>query len=182
MDIKMKACNFSRTSQDSLVLPAVGMKAWSMQAGLIAAAVMLPAVAHLTGAPVRWLLPMHWPIIFAALIYGWRGGATVGLMAPFSNWLLTGYPILIKAFPMTLELATYGFIIGWLRQRGWHAFAAVATGLAAGRIIFLAVILFTGANELPVTQYLTAAMLPGLVVGVAQVICLPTLAKMITGR
>ena len=167
---------------DSYVLPSTGIKAWSIQIGLVIAAVMLPAFAHLFGAPVRWLLPMHWPIILAALIYGWRGGATVGILAPFTNWFLTGYPILIKAFPMTIELVAYGLIIGWLREKGWNAFAAVATGLIAGRIIFILVILSTGANEVPFVPYLVAAMLPGLVAGVFQVIFLPIIAKAIARR
>ena len=168
-------------SNGTLVLSATGIKSLSFQLGMVFAAVVLPAVAHLSGAPVRWLLPMHWPIVLAALVYGWRGGLTVGVMAPATNYLLTGYPLLVKAFPMTFELVVYGLIIGWLREvKGWNSFAAVATGLVAGRIIFLCIILLTGANEVPFREYLIAAMLPGLVAAVLQVGVLPMLSKVLT--
>ncbi len=173
----MENSTYRLNSGRTLVLPSSGLSAWLIQLGLVFAAVMLPAVAHLTGAPVRWLLPMHWPVIFAALVFGMRGGTTVGALAPMTNYLLTGYPILIKALPMTFELAAYGLVIGWLRQKGWNSFAAVTVGLVAGRILFLVILLLTGANEVPFGQYLVAAMVPGLAAGVGQVVFLPVLVN-----
>ena len=172
---------YNTRSNGTLVLPATGIKPLSFQLCMVFAAVILPAVAHLSGAPVRWLLPMHWPIVLAALVYGWRGGLTVGALAPATNYLLTGYPLLIKAFPMTFELAVYGLVIGWLREvKGWNSLAAVATGLIAGRIIFLLIILLTGANEVPFREYLIVAMVPGLAAAVLQVGVLPMLSKVLT--
>ena len=177
----MNNSTYNTKSNGTLVLPATGIKSRSFQLGMVFAAVLLPAVAHLSGAPVRWLLPMHWPIVLAALIYGWRGGLTVGLMAPATNYLLTGYPLLIKAFPMTFELAVYGLVIGWLREvKGWNSFAAAAAGLATGRIIFLCIILLTGANEVPFREYLIVAMVPGLVAAALQVGVLPMLSGVLT--
>ena len=173
----MRDSTYGLDSNRALVLSSSGLSAWLIQLGLVFAAVMLPAVAHLTGAPVRWLLPMHLPVIFAALVYGVRGGVTVGALAPATNYLLTGYPLLIKALPMTFELAAYGLVIGWLRQKGWNSFAAVAVGLAAGRIIFLGVLPLTGANEVPFDQYIVAAMVPGLAAGAGQIILLPVLVN-----
>ena len=162
----------------TLVLPASGTRAYIFQFSLVTAAVILPAAAHLCGAPVRWLLPMHWPVILAALVYGWRGGMTVGMMAPFTSYLLTGLPLLVKALPMTFELAVYGLVIGYLREkRGWNSFGAVAMGLIAGRIVFLGMILLTGANEVVFGQYLLAAMAPGIVAAVGMVVMLPLVAK-----
>jgi len=174
----MKDSQYNITTNGSLVLPSTGARAWTFQIGLIATAVLLPAAAHLMGAPVRWLLPMHWPIILAALVYGWRGGMTVGALAPASNYLLTGYPLLIKAFPMTFELAIYGLVIGWLREKqAWNSFAAVAVGLIAGRVVFLSIILMTGANEVVLGQYIITAMIPGLIAGVIQIATVPVLAR-----
>ena len=66
-------------------LPAWRLRALLFQALLIVAAVVLPAVAHLSGAPVRILLPMHWPVLLAGLVYGWRGGGAVGLADPSAS-------------------------------------------------------------------------------------------------
>ncbi len=40
-------------------LPLSGFRAYIFQISLIGAAVILPLIAHLSGAPVRFLLPMH---------------------------------------------------------------------------------------------------------------------------
>ncbi|NQU05963.1 MAG: hypothetical protein HQ568_07705 [Calditrichaeota bacterium] len=177
----MKTYQHSSNLSSTIVLPISGVKDWVFQLLMVATAVILPALAHLSGAPVRWLLPMHWSVIFAAMIYGWRGGVMVGSLAPASNYLITGYPLLIKALPMTFELAVYGLIIGMLCEKGWNKFAAIAVGLLIGRIVFLGVILLTGANEVVFTQYLIAAMMPGLVAGLGQIVILPAIAERYLG-
>ena len=173
----MKTYQNSGNLDSSVVLPISSFKDWAFQLLMVGAAVVLPAVAHLTGAPVRWLLPMHWSVVFAALVYGWRGGITVGALAPTSNYLLTGYPLLIKAIPMTFELAVYGLVIGVLREKGWNSYLAVVIGLLISRIVFVSVILLTGANEVALTQYLIVALLPGLTAGFGQILILPILTR-----
>ena len=161
-----------------VVLPLRGAKPLLIQLILVVTAVVLPAAAHLAGAPVRWLLPMHWSVILAGLMYGWRGGLIVGFAAPLSNWLLTGYPLPLVLPAMTLELAAYGFVAGLLIERAaWSRYLAVAAALIAGRIIFLAAIFATGGFTGAFKQYILAAMIPGLVAGVAQIISLPLLAR-----
>ena len=67
-----------------------GTKAGLAQLGLAAAAIALPAACHLLNAPVRALLPMHWPVLLAGLVFGWRGGLAVGLLVPLSSFALSG--------------------------------------------------------------------------------------------
>ena len=164
----------SETITISAVRPWAGWRPWAAQAGFVTAAVLLPAICHLFGLPVRYLLPMHWPVILAGLLYGWQGGLIVGLLAPASNYLLTGYPLLPKMAAMTVELAVYGGLTGWLVVRGWKGWTAVATSLAAGRVVFLAAILMLGATDgLGFWAFTSAAMLPGLAGGVGMVAVLP---------
>ena len=145
---------------------------------LTTATVLLPPVCHLAGVPVRWVLPMHWPVILAALVYGWRGGAIVGILAPLVSFALSGYPLPPKIPPMTIELLAYGAFIGVLRERfRLNGFLATALGLMLGRVVFITAILATAANELPFGDYLTAAMLPGLGAAALQVLILPPVAS-----
>ena len=65
-------------AQDSAVSLGGG-KGALFELGMIGAAVALPALCHLTGAPVTVLLPMHWPVIAAGLFCGWR-------VAPTALW------------------------------------------------------------------------------------------------
>jgi len=150
--------------------------------GLVAAAILLPAAAHLTGAPVRWLLPMHWPVILAGLMLGWRSGLLVGLLAPATNFLLTGYPLPMVLPAMTVELMVYGFLSGFLFQRlHWRGWASVAAAALVGRTAFIAVVLITGGYKGSIAEYLPAALLPGLTAGALQAALLPPLARRLAG-
>jgi niacin transporter len=165
-------------------LPATTPSALSLQALLlVAASFLLPAAAHALELPVRALLPMHWPVLLAGLVYGWRSGALVGLTAPSLAHLLSGMPRLEILPAMTVELALYGLLAGLLRERlRWNRFAAVAVAIAVGRLTFLTVAVATGATGPSLPAYLQAALLPGLVAALAQIALLPLLAARWPGR
>jgi uncharacterized membrane protein len=160
-------------------LPAWRPRALTVQAFLlVAAAWLLPALAHAAGLPARTLLPMHWPVILVGLCYGWRSGALVGLGAPALSFLLSGMPPPIVLPAMTLELGAYGFLAGFAREtlrQGW--FVAALASLLGGRLVFLAAVLLTGALTTSWSAYLAAAMLPGLPAALAQAALLPLLAR-----
>ena len=155
-----------------------GMRSLVFQLVLIGAAVALPAVAHLTGAPVRVLLPMHWPVILAGLVYGWRGGALTGLLAPAASYLVSGmpYPPMLPA--MTVELFAYGFAAGLLVENlRINSFLAVATALVVGRLVFAITVLAGFGVNGNFAAYFQAALIPGLFAAAGQVIVLPFIAR-----
>jgi hypothetical protein len=155
-----------------------GTKALIYQTLLVGFAVGLPAIAHLTGAPVRFLLPMHWPVILAGLVYGWRGGLLTGLLAPSTNFLVTGFPLTNILPAMTVELAVYGFVSGYLREKvRLNIFASIAIALLLGRVSFMITVLFQADIATNYFQYLKSAMIPGLIAAVAQVLILPFIAR-----
>ena len=172
------------SSATSLTLPAWNIRAVTAQLLLlIAAAFILPAASHAVGLPVRGFLPMHWPVILAGLCYGWRSGLIIGVSAPFVSYMLSGMPPLVMLPPMTLELAAYGSIAGIARERfalGW--FTSTLTALVAGRLIFLGFAFATGAVKQPFLIYLQAAMLPGILAAVGQLIALPIIARWWVGK
>jgi niacin transporter len=153
------------------------VKSLIFQFAMVTAAALLPALAHTIGAPVRFLLPMHWPVLLAGLTYGWRAGALVGLAAPLVAFSLSGYPLPPMIAPMTIELATYGFLAGFLCERlKFGRFASLAISFVAGRLAFLAVVIALGSVVLN-SQYFKAALLPGLIAAVAQIALLPLVAS-----
>lgn len=160
-------------------LPAWRPRALSVQGlVLIGAVALLPPAAHWAGVSVRSLLPMHWPVIFLGLSYGWRSGAVVGLAAPSLSYLLSGMPLPAILPAMTVELAAYGFIAGFVREPlGRGPFAAVAASLIGGRIVFVATAVATGAIALPLGEYLQAALLAGWAAALAQLLLLPPAAR-----
>jgi len=160
------------------VLPAWGLRSVSVQmALLVAAAFVLPTMAHTAGLPVRLLLPMHWPVILAGLCYGWRSGAIVGLAAPTVSFLLSGHPAPLVLPAMTVELGAYGLLAGLaFEQFGLGRRMATLFAGVGGRMAFVAAMLLTGAVDGALGGYLQAAMVPGLVALVGQVLLLAPLA------
>ncbi len=162
----------------SWTLPAARPRALTVQfVLLLSAAWLLPAVVHLAGLPVRQLLPMHWPAILAGLCYGWRSGAVIGALAPIVSYMLSGMPRPAVLPSMTLELAAYGFFAGFVLQvlqRG--RLQAALAAIVGGRLVFLAVMVVTGAITTTLPEYLKNAMAPGLFAALAQVLLLPLLS------
>jgi niacin transporter len=153
------------------------VKSLIFQFAMIAAAALLPALAHTLGAPVRILLPMHWPVLLAGLVYGWRAGALVGLAAPIVAFALSGYPLPPMIMPMTLELATYGFLAGFLcEQWKFNRFVSLAIALVAGRLVFIGAVLVLG-SVIFNGQYVQAAIIPGLIAAGLQIATVPLIAS-----
>lgn len=160
-------------------LPATGARALAVQfALLLAAAFVLPALAHAAGAPVRLLLPMHWPVLLAGLCYGWRSGLAVGMAAPLVSAAFSGMPGPLMLPAMTLELAAYGALagIGVQALRLSRPLALLLSGIG-GRVVFVLIALATGVTAGPFGPWIQAALVPGLVAFAAQVALLPVLAR-----
>jgi niacin transporter len=159
-------------------LPYLGLRALTIQfTMLVAASFLLPAAAHLLGIPVRILLPMHWPVLLIGACYGWRSGAVAGLAAPLLSYFVSGMPYPVMIPSMTVELATYGFLTGYLRQKGQlGVMASVALSILGGRLVFVGTVVLTGAAGGPLASYLQAALLPGLGAAVAQIALLPMIS------
>ena len=61
------------------------------------------------------MLPMHIPVMLCGLICGAEYGFAVGAVLPFLRSVTVGMPPLYpNSIWMAAELATYGFVIGFL--------------------------------------------------------------------
>jgi hypothetical protein len=155
-----------------------GYRAYIFQVTLMLTAVALPVVAHSLGAPVRYILPMHWPVILAGLVYGWRSGVLTGFFTPVVSYIISGYPLPHIIPSMTVELLTYGMVAGLLRERfQYSAFASTAIALVIGRIVFLLSIFILNPIGTNHVQYFQTALLPGLIAAVFQIALLPFVAR-----
>jgi uncharacterized membrane protein len=163
---------------NTTTLELKGIKSYSFQILLVGLAVALPYIAHFSSAPVRYLLPMHWAVILAGLVYGWRSGAITGLLAPIVSFMISGMPAPHILAPMTIELFAYGVITGLLREAfKMNSFAAVTIALITGRILFLISVLLLGSAQGDFLVYTESSMLPGIGAVIAQITILPFAAK-----
>ncbi len=134
------------------------------------------------------LLPMHIPIMLCGLICGWKYGLFVGLILPFlRSAVFSMPPIYPNAVWMSLELATYGFVIGFLyshiRQKGLKSiYISLLSAMLMGRIVWgISKALLLGMNG----EYFSFALfisggfidaLPGILL---QLILIPRIMKII---
>lgn len=160
-----------------------GTKKYVLQFVLVFVAGLMPIGMHLIGAPVRIILPMHWPIILTGLVYGWRAGTMVGIFAPVISYFASGYPLPNILLSMTIELMIYGLSIGLMREKTrLNGFTCVFIGLICGRIAFIICALLTYTNTQNSIEYFLAAMLPGIGAAAGQIIILPILSNWWIGR
>ncbi len=90
----------------------------------------------------KMLLPMHIPVLLCGLICGPGFGLTVGAILPIMRSLLFTMPVMYpSAIAMAFELASYGFIIGYLYNKSrWKCIKSLYRSLIAsmvgGRVIW----------------------------------------------
>lgn len=88
------------------------------------------------------LLPMHIPVMLCGLLCGYPYGFIVGLVLPLFRAVTVGMPPLYpNAVWMALELATYGFVIGFLyfrfhKKQMWWLYCCLVTSMVSGRIVW----------------------------------------------
>jgi hypothetical protein len=103
-------------------------------------AVGVPSALHQFHVAGQIFVPMHFFVIVAGLLFGWKTGLLVGILSPLMSYGLTQMPVVALLSQITVELAVYGFAAGFLRERNLNAwvslFSAMMLGRAA-RILFI---------------------------------------------
>ena len=113
-----------------------------LAAMFLAVGVVLPTLTGAIKEIGDSLLPMHLAVMLCGVVCGWSYAAPVGLVLPFLRAAFFGMPPLYpNAVWMSLELATYGFVIGFLyglRKKYSRAYLllCLTCSMLAGRIVW----------------------------------------------
>ena len=134
------------------------------------------------------LLPLHLVVMLCGVICGWQYGLCIGAVLPLFRAVFFGMPPLYpNAVWMCLELATYGFTIGFLYSlrkkysRG-YLFLCLTSSMLAGRIVWgIAKAILLGVADKPfgLNAFLVGGFLdaiPGLVI---QFVLIPLLVELL---
>ena len=155
-----------------------------LSAMFLAIGLVLPLFTGQIRTIGNMLLPMHIPVMLCGLICGWQYGLSVGLILPLMRSMLFGMPHLYpNAVAMAFELATYGFVIGFLFSHArWQCirslYRCLVAAMICGRIVWgLAEIVLLGMSGSAFTAkaFLAGAVfqaIPGIIL---QLILIPTL-------
>lgn len=123
-------------------------------AAFVALAVALPWLAHQFRLAGPTFLPMHIFVFVAALLLGWRPGFLVGLLTPFISYTASGLPIPQLLPQITIELAVYGLVAGFLREvLHLNFYLSLLGAMFAGRIALFLVV--WALNASPVDSFVT---------------------------
>lgn len=114
----------------------------TLSAFFLALGLVLPFLTGQIQQLGNMLLPMHIPVFLCGLICGWKYGLAVGFILPLFRHLLFGMPVLFpNGIAMAFELATYGFVAGFLYGRSrWQCVIALyrvmIAAMLAGRVVW----------------------------------------------
>ena len=133
------------------------------------------------------LLPMHIPVMLCGLICGYKYGFVVGLVLPFLRAVIAGMPpVFPNAVWMSAELATYGYIIGFLyfsynKKQMWWLYCCLIISMICGRIswgITKAVLLGLSGKAFTVRMFIVGGIIdsfPGIIL---QFILIPLIIRL----
>ena len=134
------------------------------------------------------LLPMHIPVMLCGLICGWQYGLIVGGTLPFLRAVMVGMPpIYPNAVWMSAELATYGFVVGFLyfvfnKKQTWWLYCCMLISMVAGRVVWggtKAVLLELAGKSFTLQAFIVGGLIDSLPGILLQLILIPAIIRLI---
>ncbi len=118
-----------------------------------ASAVFFPWLAHQFHVAGPVFVPMHFFVIIAGLLFGWRAGMVVGAVSPLLSYGITHLPSMVILPEIMLELAVYGFSAGILREKNFNIFTAIFGAMFLGRLARLLMVSGLGFKTNPMKSF-----------------------------
>lgn len=134
------------------------------------------------------LLPMHIPVLICGFLCGSAYGGAVGLILPFLRSLIFAMPpIYPNAVWMSLELATYGFMVGFLYSRMkkkdiFRLYICLISAMICGRVVWgiaKAILLGVGGKPFTFMAFITGGILDALPGIVLQFVLIPLIVRIV---
>lgn len=138
--------------------------------------VLTPMVFHYFGGidAGRIFLPMHFFVLIAGLLLGWRAGLVVGAFSSLISFLISGMPALNILPFIAAELAVYGLAAGLLKEK-FNIWVSLFGALVFGRlVVLLAIFLFSNMNAI---NFVLGALRDGWQGIVLQIIFVPMVVR-----
>ncbi|MBE5788543.1 MAG: ECF transporter S component [Clostridiales bacterium] len=107
----------------------------------LAIAMVLPFITGQIPEIGAMLCPMHIPALLCGFMCGWPWGLAVGFIAPILRSVVFGMPAMFPgAVAMAFELAVYGGMAGFLRQKlprkKGVLYTVLLISMVAGRLVW----------------------------------------------
>ena len=164
-------------------MKTTNVKKMTLAAMFLALAFIMPFITGQIPQIGSKLCPMHIPVLLCGFFCGAPWGLIVGFIAPLLRSLVLGMPPMFPtAFCMAFELATYGFIAGFLHSKfpkgNVYVYVELILAMIIGRLIW-GLVMFTcmgfDTARFGMSAFLSGALfnaIPGIIV---QLILIPIL-------
>ncbi len=155
-----------------------------LSAMFLALGIVLPFLTGQIKEIGNMLLPMHIPVMLCGLVCGPQYGLIVGAVVPIMRSALFGMPVMFpSAIGMAFELATYGFVIGYLfKHAKWKCikslYRCLLIAMISGRVIWGIVqscLLGLGENGFTLSMFLSGAILKAVPGIILQLVLIPAI-------
>ncbi len=155
-----------------------------LSAMFLALGLVLPFLTGQIKEIGNMLLPMHIPVMLCGLVCGWQYGLIVGAITPVLRSALFGMPLMFpSAISMAFELATYGFVIGFLfKNAKWKCikslYRCLVISMISGRVVWGIVqcfLLGIGENGFTLTAFLSGSLLKAIPGIILQLVLIPAI-------
>ena len=152
----------------------------------VAVAVGLPQLLHIAGRAAgvgsklgEIVLPMHIPVFLAGFLGGPIAGLIAGIISPILSYALSGMPSQMMLPYIAIELVTYGFSAGMLKNAKMPSTLKVFAVQAAGRLVRAIAILIGGTVA---TSVIWNSIKVGVIGIVLQLILIPLILYRVEGK
>lgn len=158
-----------------------------LAAMFLALALVLPFLTMQIKSIGKSLCPMHIPVMLCGYFCGPLYGAVVGIIAPLLRFALFGMPVVMPTgIAMSFELATYGFVTGFLYKKlpykKINIYISLIAAMLLGRVVWglvSAVIIGIFGNGFGWKAFMTGAFLEALPGIAVQLILIPVLVMVL---
>jgi LytS/YehU family sensor histidine kinase len=133
-------------------------------------AVFFPWFLHQFNLAGPKFLPMHIFVMIAGFLFGWRTGILVGVLSPLMSYSISHMPSIAILPETILELAVYGFTIGFLREKKMNIWVSLIPAMILGRLVRFIFVIALGLGTNPLAYFQMS--LPGIIL---QIILVPFL-------
>lgn len=116
-------------------------------------AVFTPLLLHKFQFLGPQFLPMHFFVLIAGFLFGWRTGLFVGALSPLMSYSVSHMPPIAILPETILELVVYGLAIGIAREKNLNIFFALPLAMLAGRAARLLFVFGLGLNTNPLGYF-----------------------------
>ncbi|MDO8435809.1 MAG: ECF transporter S component [bacterium] len=117
-----------------IILTFSQVKYYIFSVAFTSLAVFVPWFLHQFNLAGPKFLPMHFFILIAGFLFGWRTGIMVGILSPLMSYSISHMPPIFILPETILELAVYGFSIGLLREKKFNIWIALPLAMILGRL------------------------------------------------